>query len=32
VGYACAMTLVTGVFLGGITYFYLKASSKMNME
>lgn len=32
VGYACAMTLVTGVFLGGITYFYLKASSKMNIE
>jgi ABC-type sugar transport system permease subunit len=32
VGYACAMTLVTGVFLGAITYFYLKASSKMNME
>ncbi|MDR2104015.1 MAG: sugar ABC transporter permease [Treponema sp.] len=32
VGYACAMTLVTGVFLGAITYLYLRASKKMNME
>jgi len=32
IGYASAMSVVTGIFLGIITIIYLKASSKMNVE
>lgn len=32
VGYASAMSVITGIFLGIITFIYLKSSSKMNAE
>ncbi|GHT71211.1 ABC transporter permease [Spirochaetia bacterium] len=32
VGYASAMSLVTGIFLAAMSFFYLKASKKMNLE
>jgi ABC-type sugar transport system permease subunit len=32
VGYASAMSLLTGLFLAAMSFFYLKASKKMNLE
>jgi ABC-type sugar transport system permease subunit len=32
VGYASAMSLVTGILLAALSFFYLRASKKMNLE